>query len=85
MKKSIVVILVLVTLSVTPVFSQFYYPALTIDKELTENAHSVIRKEINFFKVRSTSEGTFHFRQVITILKKESDDNVLYIPYDKDS
>jgi len=85
MKKSIVVVLVLVTLGVTPVFSQFYYPALTIDKELTENAHSVIRKEINSFKVRSTSEGTFHFRQVITILKKESDDNVLYIPYDKDS
>lgn len=84
MKKSILVTLLLISFSSLPLFSQLYYPA-TIDDKLKEDAHSVIRHEEVFFKVKSTSEGTYHFKQIITILNKKSDDNVLYIPYDKDS
>lgn len=85
MKKSFVVFLLLLTVNVSLVFSQSPYAASTISEELIENAHSVIRSESNVFKVKSTSEGIFQFKQVITILKKESDDNTFYMPYDKDS
>ncbi|MBX2872749.1 MAG: DUF3857 domain-containing protein [Saprospiraceae bacterium] len=84
MKKSIFVILLLTSFSNIPLFSQLYYPA-AIDDKLKEDANSVIRHEEVFFKVKSTSEGTYHFKQIITILNKKSSDNVLYIPYDKDS
>lgn len=84
MKKSISVILLLTSFSVLPLFSQLYYPA-AIDDKLKEDAHSVIRHEEALFKVKSIGEGTYQFKQIITILSKDSDDNILYIPYDKDS
>ena len=84
MKKSTFVILLLSIFSVVPAFSQLYYPA-SIDEALKEDAHSVIRHEEVLFKVKSTSEGTYHFKQIITILNKHSNDNILYITYDKDS
>lgn len=65
--------------------AQLFYPALTIDKALSENANSVIRNEVNVFKVKSTSEGSFYFRQVVTILNKKAHANAFYIPYDKNS
>lgn len=65
--------------------AQRFYPALTIAKELSEDANSVIRNEVNVFKVKSTSEGEFYFRQVVTILNEKSGANVFYVYYDKDS
>lgn len=84
MKKSILVILLLSTLSVFPLLGQLYYAA-SITEELKEDANSVVRHEEVFFKVKSTSEGTYHFKQIITILNKDSKDNVLRVFYDKDS
>lgn len=65
--------------------AQSFYPALTISKDLSENANSVIRNEVNVFKVKSTSEGSFYFRQVVTILNEKDHANIFYVPYDKDS
>lgn len=65
--------------------AQLFYPALTIAKDLSEDANSVIRNEVNVFKVKSISEGSFYYRQVVTILNEKSHANVFYVPYDKDS
>lgn len=84
MKKSIFVILLLVAFSFVPLFSQLYYPA-TIDEALKEGAHSVVRHEEVFFKVKSISEGTYHFKQIITILNEKSSHHIFRISYDGDS
>ncbi|NRB51170.1 MAG: DUF3857 domain-containing protein [Saprospiraceae bacterium] len=84
MKKSIFVFLLLTTFSFLPLYAQLYYPA-TIDEALKEGAHSVIRHEEVFFKVKSISEGTYHFKQVITILNEKSSDHIFRIDYDGDS
>ncbi|MEZ5040951.1 MAG: DUF3857 domain-containing protein [Saprospiraceae bacterium] len=65
--------------------AQLYYPALTISGDLKANATSVIREEVNVFSIKSTSEGTFHFRQIVTVLNKKSDANKFYVAYDKES
>lgn len=86
MKKIISLTLVLCFgLGVSTSQAQQFYPALTISKELSENASSVIRNEVNVFKVKSTSEGSFYFRQVVTILNSKGYANAFYIAYDKDS
>ena len=61
------------------------YAAFLIPEELKENANAVIRLENTTFDVESLSSGVLRCKYVVTLLNDESDENVLVLPYDKDS
>ena len=62
------------------------YSAALIPDSLKENAHSVYREATETLNLSSVNAGTRKIREVITVLDKEGDDDViLMIYYDKNS
>ncbi|MGH1339850.1 MAG: DUF3857 domain-containing protein [Aureispira sp.] len=83
MKLSIIIIL----LSVTTVLSQdnLLYSTSLIPKELEEHASAIVRLELRKLRIESPSTASLSCRKVVTILDNSSNQNVLYISYDRQS
>lgn len=74
-------------LGASPLFAQ-NQPALSIRQlpvELLENAHDIIRLEDRRLTLESSRTAYLYCRKVVTILSRESSQDVLYLPYDKES
>ena len=63
----------------------FLYSALLIPQELKTNADDVTRLENKTLDIKSIKEAYLYHRQVVTILNKNSSNNLFYVSYDKSS
>lgn len=61
------------------------YAAAVIPPSLLEEAHDVVRKEVLEFQVKNEREGRMYHRKIVTLLKPDSDANVLVAYYNKDT
>ncbi|MEM6841993.1 MAG: DUF3857 domain-containing protein [Bacteroidota bacterium] len=76
-------LLLLIQLSFSPSYASDDYRVSTIPKELTQDAHAVVRNREETFIIHSVDRATYQINQAVTILNKNGDNQgLLAVFYD---